>query len=151
MNGDLNKSTDVIVDYIRFCQGLCIPCKDVVVYSNDKAWFDQSIRSKLIDRERAFQSGDQASYKKDKYEVRSAIKLAKKNYSQRLESNLQATNDSRQLWQQVKQIVPYKSKSNSNAIPYDPELPDKLNEFYSRFDQGRVPLPRSHAMIHPSL
>ena len=79
MNEDLNMSTDVIVDHIRFCQGQCILCKDVVVYPNDKAWFDQSIRSKMIDRERAFQSGNHASYKKAKYEVRSALKLAKKS------------------------------------------------------------------------
>ena len=139
VDDDLSRSTERIIDYLSFCQGLCIQHKDVVVYPNDKPWFNRSIRSTLLARDLAFRSGDAESFKKSKYEARRSIKLAKRIYSQKLESDMQVSNDSRQLWQAVNKIAPYKSKSNSKAIPDDPNLPDELNEFYARFDRAESP------------
>ena len=70
MDGDIDNICEVILDYIQFCQGLCIPTKEVKRYNNDKPWFDKSIRSKLIARSKAFQSGDSTAYKNAMYDVK---------------------------------------------------------------------------------
>ena len=93
---DLDEATDVIMDYIEFCEGVCIPKKSVTSFPNEKPWFDRTIGTQLRAKELAFKSGDPSAIKKAKYDLRKAVKLAKLRYRDRLESELSVT-DSRQL------------------------------------------------------
>ena len=72
--------------------------------------------------------------------MRRAVKRAKLQYRDKLEADISSTN-SRQLWQGINKISGYKPKSKS-APTDDASLPDKLNEFYARFDR---PVPKSTA------
>ena len=52
------------MDYIKFCEELCIPKKTVKRYPNDKPWFDLSVRTDFLAKEHAFRSGDASAIKK---------------------------------------------------------------------------------------
>ena len=44
---DIDEYTVTVSDYITFCEGLCIPTKTIIIYPNDKPWFNTSIKHKL--------------------------------------------------------------------------------------------------------
>ena len=68
-----------------------------------------------------------------RYEFMNAIKKAKKDYRDKLHDHISSTK-SRDLWQGLNKITGYKPKSK--PLPDDDvTLPDKLNEFYCRFDR----------------
>ena len=71
--------------------------------------------------------------KKAKYDVVKAIRHSKRLYRDKLENDILAT-DSRELWKGFNKITGYKTKSKS-APTDDVTLPDRLNEFYARFDR----------------
>ena len=133
----LDECTEVVTDYVTFCEELCIPTKEVTMYPNQKPWFGSTLRQKLTARDTAFRSGDASAFKAAKYDLRSAVKSAKRDYTRRLEHTLESTNR-RDLWRGVKKIADYKPKSKK-PLPDDPGLPDQLNTFYSRFEK---PMPR---------
>ena len=77
---DLDKTTDVTIDYIKFCEELCIPRKTVTSYPNEEPWFDRTISPQLSAKVSAFKSGDPYAIKKAKYDFRKAVKQAKLRY-----------------------------------------------------------------------
>lgn len=75
-------------------------------------------------------------YKAASYNVRSAVRKAKRSYGEKLESQLRQC-DSRSLWKGLRTITDYKrpasSMMNANA-----SLADELNTFYARFDAAAI-------------
>ena len=67
------------------------------------------------------------------YEAENAIKTGKAKYRDKLEENL-STNNSKNIWRGLKAITNYKP-SPKNTMATDTNLPDRLNDFYSRFDK----------------
>ena len=90
---NLNECTDVTLDYIRLCENICVPIKDVTIYTNQKPWFASCLESKLHTREEAFQSADQQLFKAAKYEFRKAVIDDKRNSRDKLEND-SSSNDS---------------------------------------------------------
>ena len=121
---------DTVSSYISFCEESCIPTKTVKIYPNSKPWFRKEIKSKLEQKNQAFQSSKD-QYKKSQYEYDKAIKLGKMAYKKKIEDKFEE-GKSREVWQGLASITDYKNKST--ATDPDPTLPDKLNIFYSRFD-----------------
>ncbi|GFR87402.1 Non-LTR (Long terminal repeat) retrotransposon and domain-containing protein [Elysia marginata] len=74
---------------------------------------------------------------------RKCIKTSKKIQRDKLETASSAK-DSKKLWAQMNLITQYKKERHS-AVSEDSSLPDRLNEFYARFDLENtstpVPLP----------
>jgi hypothetical protein len=57
---NLDECTEVVLDYITFCEDVCVPSKDVFLFPNQKPWFDSTIRAKVRAKHAAFRAGDQA-------------------------------------------------------------------------------------------
>ncbi|XP_077990622.1 uncharacterized protein LOC144444944 [Glandiceps talaboti] len=133
---DLDEYTETVIHYIKFCENICIPVKAMTKFPNDKPWFDKNIRQKIIAKQVAYQSKDDQQYKKAKYDLRNAIKQAKRAYKDKLEVNL-TTSNTRDLWQGLQRILNYKSKSKSDTLN-DQKLANELNIFFSRFDKQTV-------------
>ena len=70
-----------------------------------------------------------------------AAKTGKAKYRDKLEENL-TTNNSKNIWQGLKAITNYKP-SPKNTTATDTNLPDRLNDFYSRFDKLNTTSPSS--------
>jgi hypothetical protein len=128
----LNEYSDVVCDYITFCESVCIPTKNVKTYANDKPWCNGAVRTKLHEKEIAFQSDDKAARNKSKRCLEKCIRKAKFQYRNKIEENLTA-NNSRNVWTGLQTITDYKM-THKPAETTDKTLPDKLNTFYSRFN-----------------
>lgn len=130
----IDEFTDTVTSYINFVENVCFPSKPVVVFSNNKPWFNKEIKQLCIEKNRAFKSGDKDLYRVARYEFERAVKKAKTRYRDNLEDKLK-DKDSRGVWQGLQRITGYKTKRAAQDA--DPQLPDKLNEFYCRFDRPR--------------
>ncbi len=83
-----------------------------------------------------------SEYKASGYALRRAVRAAKLQYRERIESHFQL-NDSRRMWQGLKTIC--SSGNNSSAeVRADPLLAEELNTFYGHFEcNGGATLPIS--------
>jgi len=132
---DVHEQADVITSYVSFCEDVCIPTRQVKCWANDKPWFNNSLKAKLKAKDDAHQAGDDAEFKRAKYELQREIRKAKWEYRQKLEAQFQSGN-SRAVWHGLQTVTDYKKRSS--PADADPTLPDKLNEFYGRFDRDNT-------------
>ncbi|KAI3374177.1 hypothetical protein L3Q82_006030 [Scortum barcoo] len=91
-------------------------------------------------RSLAFRAGDEMEYKLSKYKLRKAIKEAKQLYQQKLE--VYYSTDT--MWQGLQLVTDYKGTTvgiSNNST----SLPDKLNQFYCRFETHNRETERTHA------
>ena len=138
---DIHEYTETVSDYVNFCEGLCIRTKTITSYPNDKPWFNTYIKHKLQANQDAYKDNDKVKYKKAKYAAKKAAKTGKAKYRDKFEENL-TTNNSENIWQGLKAIPNYKP-STKNATATDTNHPDRLNDFYSRFDKQNTTSPSS--------
>ena len=113
------------------------------MWCNQKPWIDGSIRSKLKARTTAFNygkvTGNITEYKQCNYSLHKAIKQAKRQYRDKVESQFNGS-DTRRMWQGLQSIIDY--KENQPVADTDFLLPDKLNNFIARFEDNTVQLIR---------
>ena len=128
---DLDEYTDTVTSYINFAENVCIPSKNVIVFSNNKPWFSKEVKALCSKKNEAFKSGNKEAFKVARYEFERAMKKAKAKYNENLQAKLRA-NDTKGVWQGMQTITGYKGSRRTPAD--DPLLPDRLNEFYCRFD-----------------
>ena len=92
-------------------------------------------------------------YKQCSYSLRKAIKQAKRQYRDKVESQLNGS-DTRGMWQGLQSIMDYKKK-NSPVADQDVLLPDRLNNVFARFEDNTVLLTVSYqnlwTLLHCSL
>jgi hypothetical protein len=75
-------------------------------------------------------------YKQGSYSLRKAIKQAKRQYRDKVESQFNGS-DTRHMWQGRQTITDYKTKT-SHVADTDILLPDGLNTFFARFVDNTV-------------
>ena len=75
-------------------------------------------------------------YKQCSYSLRKAIKQAKRQYRDKVESQFNGS-DTRRMWQGLQNITDYKGKT-SHVVDTDFLLPDKLNTFFAHFEDNTV-------------
>ncbi len=85
---------------------------------------DSSVRPKKD----AYRKGDKALYKQAKYTLEKEIRVAKRNYSDKLRIQF-FSSDSASVWKGLKEITNYKTPSPSTVE--NQQQADDLNEFYS--------------------
>ena len=79
-------------------------------------------------------------YKQCTYSLRKAIKQAKCQCRDKVELQFNGS-DTRGMWQSLQSITDYKKKT-SPVADQDDLLPDRLNNFFARFEDNTVPLTR---------
>ncbi|KAL6463200.1 hypothetical protein MHYP_G00275910 [Metynnis hypsauchen] len=84
---DINVYTDSITSYISKGTEDIVPKINVRSFPNQKPGINAEVRAKLRAWAAAYNSGDPASYKKARYDLQKTIKLAKRSYRDRVESN----------------------------------------------------------------
>lgn len=92
----------------------------------------------LADFNAAFKSGDSAAYILARRNPSQGIRKAKRLYAQKLNSHFMNEKDSRRLWQGFPTITDYKPP-HLRICQNDPSLPDKLNDFFARFEVKNTP------------
>ena len=89
-NNNIDKYADLMSEFIRKCIGDVVPTATIKTFRNQKQWIDFSIRAKLKPRSTAFNqgkvTGNMTEYKQCSYSLRNAIKQAKRQYKDKVES-----------------------------------------------------------------
>ncbi len=111
---------------------MCIPTRTHLIYNNEKPWFTAKLRQLRQAKQDACRKGDKILYKQAKYTLEKEIRVANRNYSDKLRIQL-SSSDSASVWQGLKEITNYKTPSPSTVE--NQELADNLNEFYCRFEK----------------
>ena len=135
-----------MTEYINFCQQLCVEKTTITKYPNSNVWFNKSVRKCIIDKDKAYKNKlkDPATYRSAKSKLRKEICVAKSQHKDKLNEHFN-TKDSKKLWSSMSLITNYKGASRS-ADAGDITLPDKLNNFYARFDRENSSSPSPHAV-----
>ncbi len=81
---DLDELTDTVTSYISFCEDMCVPTRTYLTFNNDKPWFSTKLKQLRLAKEDAYRSGEKALYKQAKYTLNREIRVAKKNYTEKL-------------------------------------------------------------------
>ncbi len=63
---------------------MCIHTKTHLTYNNDKPWSTAKLRQLRQAKEDAYRKGDNILYKQAKYTLENNIRVAKRNYSNKL-------------------------------------------------------------------
>ncbi|KAL0160951.1 hypothetical protein M9458_044676, partial [Cirrhinus mrigala] len=142
---DLDKLTETVTSYISFCEDMCIPTRTYLTYNNDKPWFTAKLRQLRQAKEDAYRYGDKVLYKQAKYTLEKEIKVAKRNYSEKLRNKFYSS-DVSSVWKGLKVITNYKTPSPSTVE--NQQLADDLNEFYCRFE--KTPLTPPTTLLSPT-
>ncbi len=129
---DLDELTETVTSYISFCEDMCIPTKTNLTYNNDKPWFTAKLRQLRQAKEHAYRKGDKVLYKQAKYTLEKEIRVAKRNYSDKLRIQF-SSSDTASVWKGLKDITNYMTPSPSTVE--NQQLADDLNEFYCRFEK----------------
>ncbi len=128
---DLDELTETVTSYISFCEDMCIPTRTHLTY-NDKPRFTAKLRQLRQAKEYAYRKGDKVLYKQAKYTLEKEIRVAKRNYSEKIRIQFTYSN-SASVWKGLKEITNYKTPSPSTVE--NQQLADDLNEFYCRFEK----------------
>ncbi len=110
---------------------MCIPTRTRLTY-NDKPWFTAKLRQLRQAKEDAYRMGDKVLYKQAKYTLEKEIRVAKRNYSDKLRIQF-SSSDSASVWKGMKYFTNYKTPSPSTVE--NQQLADDLNVFCCRFEK----------------
>eukprot|EP00061_Rhincodon_typus_P007686 g29632.t1 len=137
---NLDTYVTTIVDLINKCVKDCAKEGNPGV-PNQKLWMNWEIYFHA-----AFKSDNPGLYRKSRYDLRKAIRDAKRQYWTRLEAQTNHM-DSCCSWQGLNNISGYNMKQTKIADK-DTFLPDALNVFYAQFKQNASSM-RSPALTAP--
>eukprot|EP00061_Rhincodon_typus_P009609 g33240.t1 len=127
---NLDEYTTTIMNFMS----KCMEAVDLCMFPNHKPWMNQETHSLQKTRHAAFKLSDPEQYRKSRYELRKAIRKAKRQCQTKLEAQTYQT-DSRCQWNGLNNMTGYKLKQ-SKIADKDTSLPDALNGFYARFHQN---------------
>jgi hypothetical protein len=136
----LDELTDVVSSYISFCVDTVIPTKQTVIFPNNKPWVTKELKSVLNKKKRVFYTGSAEEKKRVNREVRGAISKAKREYKDKIEQRY-SSGDLRAAWKGIKHMASVNQKCDTVKKQVkldgvdDCDLPNVLNDFYTRFEQ----------------
>ncbi len=95
----------------------------------------------------AYRTGDKILYKQAKYTLEKEIRIAKRNYSDKLRIQF-SSSDSASVWKGMKDVTSYKKPFPSTVE--NQQQADNLNEFYWRFVKTHQTHPEHFSTQPPS-
>ena len=137
---NVNELADVISSYISFCVNRIIPTKQITIYPNNKPWVTKDLKCVLNKKKVMFYTGTVEENKQVNKEVKAAIQQARQNYKNKIERRF-AGNSFRAAWQGIKNMSAVNMTANTTRTKIslkgvcDDNLPDHLNEFFTRFEK----------------
>ncbi|KAI2644150.1 RNA-directed DNA polymerase from mobile element jockey [Labeo rohita] len=134
---NLDELTETVTSYISFCEDICIPTRTFLSFNNDKPWFTGKLKQLRHAKEDAYRCGDKILYIQAWNRLTKEIRVAKKNYSEKLKK--------RAFSKRSNNITMYKKPPPQSVE--NQQLADDLNVFYCRFEKPRL-TPDSRSDLH---
>ena len=129
-NGDVNELTEVVTSYIHFCEDLHSIKSEIKIFPNNKPWVTSSLRKTLIKTHKSYGTDE---YHNSVKLLKKQIWNAKMEYKEKVE-HLFDTRNTKEAWRGLKILTGMEEKKRDPAIITTPGSAERLNIFYSRFD-----------------
>ena len=133
MDGGLENNVDTVSEYIKFCEDMIVPQKQVKCFPNNKPCVTKDLKETLNKKKAALSRDDRGDIRDVSHELQSAIRSCKDTFKCKLEAKFQS-NNTRDAWRALKQITGFGLKSQGVGSNDDSGFANELNQFYSRFD-----------------
>ncbi|KAI4898534.1 hypothetical protein NFI96_016280 [Prochilodus magdalenae] len=133
---NLNEYTDSFTSYISKCTDDIVPKLSVRTFPNQKPWINTEVQAKLRAQTTAYRTGDLASYMKARFDLQRTIRLAKRNYRDRVES-IYLGSDLRHMLNGLCVITDYKGGGICDIGLYS-SLTNELNAHYACFEANNT-------------
>ena len=78
----IDATTEVITDYIKFCEDLAIPKIAVKIYPNNKPWLNKELQELLKQKQRAHANDNHQEKHELQKEIKKVIRRCKSQYGQ---------------------------------------------------------------------
>ncbi len=122
-SSDVSEFTDVALSFVNTLTEQATETITVRTFPNQKPWVDRTIRATVNKRIAAYNeallSGNMSEYKASCYALRHAVRAAKFQYMERIESHFQC------MWQGLRTICAFGNKSSAE-VRADPLLADEV-------------------------
>ena len=112
----MDEITEIVSDYVKFCEGLCIHQNSISVFPNNKPWVLKSVKNAINKRNTSFNTGDMDTYKELQKQVRKEIKLAKQQYKDRVENLFSTGSAQCPAWEGVKSLLGTQPHKNNISV-----------------------------------
>ncbi|ELT90693.1 hypothetical protein CAPTEDRAFT_211531 [Capitella teleta] len=132
---NINEYTNVITDYIKFCEETIIPTKEIKIYPSSRPWVtnDHAVRK----RRRLWMSGHHEECTEAQKEMNTIIAQCKDNHKKKIEETFRSSKP-KKTWSGLNTITGYKKKlMTRTSISNDEGWANELNVFYSRFEKDK--------------
>ena len=129
---DIDELVDTVTEYIKFNTNMILPVKAIKQYPNNKPWITSELRKQIIEKHQAFKTKSD-NYREKQTEVDEAIKKAKASYKDKVEQKFK-NKSMKDMWQGLKILTGQSETKKSNNLISTPGSADRLNSFFSRFD-----------------
>jgi hypothetical protein len=113
-NPSINELTEIITDYISYCEDMIVPVKTCKTYPNSKPWITTELRSLIKEKHKLRLSQNMLEMKKVQKELDSMIDKSKRDYKTKLEKQFQS-NNTKAAWDGLKTITGYIKKKSPMA------------------------------------
>lgn len=133
---DVSEATEIVSDYIHFCEDMIIPKKVIKIYPNNKPWITKSLKCKILEKNKLFSEKKYAEGKTLQREIKKHIKDEKLRYKDKVEGKL-CSGNVRDAWRGLKTLSGNGAVLEKEDGMTDNERIDfteRLNTFYCRFD-----------------
>ena len=133
---NIDELVDTVTYYINFNTALILPTKTLKQYPNNKPWINSSLRKLILDKHHAFKAGNINNYREKQTEVDKATKRAKLEHKDKVKQHFKS-NKMKDAWKGLKLLTGQKEGKKASiysSLTSTPGSADRLNLFYSRFD-----------------
>ena len=135
---NLDDLNDVISEYVRFCESMCIKTKTIKCFPNNKPWVTKEVKYAINEKKRAFGEKDEVKKRTSQYQLEKKIKEGRESYKEKMKKSFEC-NDMKDVWNRMKKVIGSDNKGPQINPPNGQTYADELNDFYSRFDKDSTP------------
>ncbi|XP_077981372.1 uncharacterized protein LOC144436447 [Glandiceps talaboti] len=133
-NNSLERSTDIITDYLKFCEDMLVEKRIIKTYANNKLWVTSNLKHLLKEKAIAFAEGRVSDGKCLQRKLKQEIRDCKDRYKMKIESQFQS-GDLRKAWNGLAVLSGKQEKTNRKTEVVEAKtFANELNDFYCRFD-----------------
>ena len=132
---NINRTTEVITDYILFCVDSLVPKKTIKVFPNNKDYITPDIKNCIRRKKQAFRSNNRMELKTVQNELNRKLKAAREQHSTRVREAF-ANKSPKEMWNSVKEMTNMNSGKKELQVHNELDKANELNLFYKRFDSN---------------
>ena len=81
---DVEELNDVVSEYVKFCESVCVKTKEVKCFPNNKPWITKDIKHSINEKNIAFASKDKTKISEAQRNLDKKLKEGKEKYKDKI-------------------------------------------------------------------